>query len=199
MDTLPFLAQIVFISPPTPVWSWSVRANAWRVELFQGMCLWARFLCCCSHHEGFPSPRQARQVGQRQKSKISWLFLEEEATKRASLNFCLKHKIHSWRFEFMGGETFNPSFLAQAPGQKVLWCSCKANMRILLTLARKKILLAHENGQRSTGNPYSSRTPAAFFWTGQRQPERICSPIISEKNLITLLTLDHIFSQCMSI
>lgn len=68
-------------------------------------------------------------------------------------------------------------------------------MLILLMIARKKVLLAPENGQRSTGNPYSSRTPAVFFWTGPRQPESFGE----KKYLVTLLMLDHIFTQCMSV
>lgn len=45
------------------------------------MCSWPRLLCCCSHHEGFPSPAAGRAGGTETKSKISWLFSEEEAAK----------------------------------------------------------------------------------------------------------------------
>lgn len=168
----------------------------------------------------FQVHRQARQVGQRQQVKSAGYVLRKKqlkttrikqdwkhlATKQgpvwssASSNFLSRseHKTQSWRFQFTGGETSNPRFMAQAPGQKGLCCSCKASMRTLLTIPRKKVLLTPECDQWSTRNPYGGGAAAMLFWMGQRQPERFCLPVL-EENLIALLMLDHILSHCMSV
>lgn len=48
------------------------------------------------------------------------------------------------------------------------------------------------------GIPYGGGAAASLFWTGQRQPKRFCLPVL-EQNIIALLMLDHIFSQCTSV
>lgn len=211
-----------FILAPVPIWSCHIgRANAWWGELFQATCSWLRLLCCCSHREGFPSSSAGQAGGAETTSKVSWLFSEEAAAKEPRIKQDWKHlatkqgpvwssasrnfrsrserKTQSWRFEFTGEKPPVPVLWHRHLDRKVCIALAKPIWRFCWRYQGKSYFLhLSPRGQWSTGNPYGSRAAATVFWTGLRQPERFCLPVL-EENLLALLMLDHIFSHCKSV